>query len=86
MGGKKTFNVFQIFLNVVWASGDASRLNLKQLVYDLVTILDRLMIEDFNYFPSVINAVQASLLHLFTLDSRNNSHTVIDILKQGKES
>ena len=69
MGGKETFNVFQIFLNVVWASGDASRLNLKQLVYDLVTILDRLMIEDFNYFPSLINAVQASVLQLFPVDN-----------------
>lgn len=55
-------------------------MNLKQQVYDLITILDRLMMEDFNYFPSVINSIQTSILHIFKSSS---SQTVVNILKQG---
>lgn len=58
---------------------DSRLMNLKQQVYDLITILDRLMMEDFNYFPSVINSIQTSILHIFNSSS---SQTVVNILKQ----
>ena len=37
------------------------------------------MFDDFNYFPSITNAVQTSLLHLFTLP--NSSSMIVDIIK-----
>ena len=63
-------------------SDDPSLLNLNQLINDLINIMDKLMIEDFNYFPAVINAIQASILHIFTMNS-STSQSAIEILKQG---
>jgi hypothetical protein len=40
--------------------------NLKQLLTNLIVLLDRLCSEDFNYFPSIINSIQSCLLYLFT--------------------
>ena len=55
-------------------------MNLKQQIYDLISILDSLMMEDFNYFPSVINSIQTSILHIFNSSS---TQTIINILKEG---
>lgn len=41
-----------------------------------------LIMDDFNYFPSVINSVQASIIHIFT-GNASTSQIVIDIFKKG---
>ncbi len=42
-----------------------------------------LIMDDFNYFPSVINSIQASIIHIFTSNA-STSQIVVDIFKQGK--
>ena len=82
-----TLNIGNLIINYLanlnvkhfYWSDNSSLLNLKQLVHDLIRILDQLMFDDFNYFPSITNAVQTSLLHLFTLP--NSSSMIVDIIK-----
>ncbi len=42
--------------------------DLSQLIDNLVLVLDKLVADDFNYFPSIINSIQSCLLHLFVLN------------------
>lgn len=39
-------------------------INESQLIEDLLMILEKLMSDDFNYFPAIINNIQVSILHV----------------------
>lgn len=43
--------------------------NSRQLIKNLINIVEKLISEEFNYFPAVINSIQASLSHLVALNS-----------------
>ena len=54
--------------------------NSKQILKNLILILEKLMLNDLSYFPSIINSIQISILHLFTLDNASSTWC-IEILK-----
>lgn len=46
-----------------------SSVNPNQLIKDLVQMMEKLVLDDFNYFPAIINSIQTALLHVFKLDA-----------------
>lgn len=74
-------NVLMISITSIKNIDSSNLLNLKQTINDLITINEKLMVEDFNYFPSIINSVQTSILHIFTVNT-NASQIVVDFLKE----
>ncbi len=53
--------------------------DLKQLTVDLIMLLEKLVDDDLNYFPAIINCVQTSLWHIFSLNNQN----LMQALKSG---
>lgn len=52
----------------------------KKLKKNLINILEELILDDFNYFPAIINSIQTCLLHLFNL----NKADTVDFMQQNE--
>jgi hypothetical protein len=49
---------------------------LKGFIQNLIFILESLLNEDLNYFPSIVNSIQTSILHLFVLNESSLKQTL----------
>lgn len=65
-------NTLMVLITSLKTTEQITTLNPKLLIKSLVDTMEKLVNDDFNYFPVIINSIQTSLLHIFGLNSTNS--------------